>query len=109
MYDLSMGNRMENLHFTVERMKQMGNDFMEFQSFNMIFFIVFGLIAIVMIMGIVKTIGAGLSNQAMNGYNVHVRLWINGRECVGDQAIFQLRHIIISPLSLTGVSVWSWR
>lgn len=42
----------------------MGNDFMEFQSFNMIFFIVFGLIAIVMIMGIVKTIGAGLSNQA---------------------------------------------
>ncbi|WP_223822048.1 DUF2500 domain-containing protein [Paenibacillus peoriae] len=37
---------------------------MEFQSFNMIFFIVFGLIAFVMIMGIVKTIGAGLSNQA---------------------------------------------
>lgn len=64
MYDLSMGNRMENLHFTVERMKQMGSDFMEFQSFNTIFFIVFGLIVFVIIMGIVKTIGAGLSNQA---------------------------------------------
>ncbi|MDP1511113.1 DUF2500 domain-containing protein [Paenibacillus sp. CMAA1739] len=37
--------------------------FMEFQSFNMIFFIVLGLIAIVIITGIVKTIGAGLSNQ----------------------------------------------
>lgn len=37
-----------------------------------------------MIMGIVKTIGAGLSIKRPNGYNVHVRLWINGRECGGS-------------------------
>jgi len=42
----------------------MGSDFIEFQPFNVIFFTVFGLIAFVMIMGIVKTIGAGLFNQA---------------------------------------------
>lgn len=64
MYHLSMGNRMENLHFTVERMKQMESGFMEFQPFNVIFFTVFGLIAFVIIMGIVKSISTGLSNQA---------------------------------------------
>ncbi len=64
MYDLSMGNRMENLHFTVERMRQMGSGFMAFQPFSIIFFVVFGLIAFVIIMGIVKSISAGLSNQA---------------------------------------------
>ncbi|MGG4220685.1 DUF2500 domain-containing protein [Paenibacillus jamilae] len=42
----------------------MESGFMDFQSFNVIFFIVFGLIAFVIITGIVKTIGAGLSNQA---------------------------------------------
>ncbi|WP_226000184.1 DUF2500 domain-containing protein [Paenibacillus sp. BJ-4] len=36
----------------------------EAESFNMIFFTVFGIIALLMIIGIGKTIGAGLSNQA---------------------------------------------
>ncbi|MDY8024635.1 DUF2500 domain-containing protein [Paenibacillus polymyxa] len=42
----------------------MESGFMEFQPFNVIFFTVFGLIAFVIIMGIVKAIGEGLSNQA---------------------------------------------
>ncbi|EHS58646.1 DUF2500 domain-containing protein [Paenibacillus sp. Aloe-11] len=43
----------------------MGSSYInEAESFNMIFFTVFGIMALLMIIGIGKTIGAGLSNQA---------------------------------------------
>ncbi|WP_068496599.1 DUF2500 domain-containing protein [Paenibacillus kribbensis] len=43
----------------------MGSSYInEAESFNMIFFTVFGIMALFMIIGIGKTIGAGLSNQA---------------------------------------------
>ncbi|MEC0182294.1 DUF2500 domain-containing protein [Paenibacillus peoriae] len=43
----------------------MGSSYInEAESFNMIFFTVFGIVALFMIIGIGKTIGAGISNQA---------------------------------------------
>ncbi|MET3209321.1 UNVERIFIED_CONTAM: hypothetical protein ABIC26_002265 [Paenibacillus sp. PvR008] len=64
MYDLSIGDRVVNLPFTVGGIRMMGNGFMDSGSFDAIFLIVFGIIAIGFIIIISKVIDTGFSNQA---------------------------------------------